>query len=327
MWLAALALWQLHSARRRDAIRYLEVRDSAQARDDHLAAAAHDLKAPLVTISASAQLLRRRVSRGAMPTPAELTDRLRQIERVSSRMSAQIDELLDVVRVHAGQTISLEKRSVDLVRLVEGAVSDARQISEVHQIGLETDCRSLVGLWDSGRLERMIGNILANAIKYSPRGGSVTVRLQVVGRDAVPAAELASKRGASDAPGKRPGLVAGPGERHPASRSAAPRATRWVSLSVTDQGVGISADEQPRVFDRFFRGSNAAAISPGAGIGLTGARYIVEEHGGRISVISRLGMGSTFTVWLPLDALDASAEAGTLGTSGTLRAGTVRATG
>ena len=71
-------------------------------------------------------------------------------------------------------------------------------------------------------------------------------------------------------------------------------------LSVRDRGVGIPADEVPLVFERFYRASNVAMGFPGTGLGLAGARAIVEQHGGTITITSELGVGTTVTVRLPL---------------------------
>ena len=119
---------------------------------------------------------------------------------------------------------------------------------------------SLVGVWDRVRLGRVLENLVGNAIKYSPRGGDVVVQV------------------GCDGDGSHGSAV----------------------LSVRDRGVGIPAAEQPRVFERFYRGSNVQGRTAGTGIGLTGVRQIVEQHGGTISVESTEGAGTTFTVRLPL---------------------------
>jgi signal transduction histidine kinase len=73
-----------------------------------------------------------------------------------------------------------------------------------------------------------------------------------------------------------------------------------MTISVRDTGPGISPEEQKKVFDRFFRGNLAeAGHGPGTGLGLSIAYEIVRAHGGRITVESQLGQGSTFTIWLP----------------------------
>ncbi len=107
---------------------------------------------------------------------------------------------------------------------------------------------------DRARLERVLHNILGNAVKYSPRGAPVEV-------------EVVAHEG-------------------------------WAIITVRDHGVGIPADELPRLFTQFYRASTARGI-PGKGIGLAGARAIVEQHGGRIEIESAVGQGTTVTVYLP----------------------------
>jgi signal transduction histidine kinase len=105
-------------------------------------------------------------------------------------------------------------------------------------------------------------NLLSNAIKYSPNGGDVRVRL----------------------------------------RSEEDEVGRFAVLEVQDRGLGIPEDDLPRIFERFQRGTNVTGRIAGTGIGLAGAKQIVEQHGGGISVWSREGEGSTFTVRLPVSA-------------------------
>jgi signal transduction histidine kinase len=113
---------------------------------------------------------------------------------------------------------------------------------------------------DGSRLERVIRNILDNAIKYSPDGAIVTVRLR---RD-------------DDESGS------------------------WAVLEIEDRGIGIPEADLPFVFERFRRGINVAGHIAGSGIGLTGAQQIVSQHGGAIAAESVEGKGSTFTLRLPL---------------------------
>jgi signal transduction histidine kinase len=106
----------------------------------------------------------------------------------------------------------------------------------------------------------VLDNLLGNALKYSPRPDCITVGLE---REA-------------DIEGE------------------------WAVIRVHDHGVGIPAAELRRVFDRFYRGSNVASEIRGVGVGLAGVRQIMQQHAGRISVESQEGVGSTFTVRLPL---------------------------
>jgi signal transduction histidine kinase len=117
------------------------------------------------------------------------------------------------------------------------------------------------GLWDQPRLERVLRNLLENATKYSPRGSEIIVSV-----------------GSEDDERGRP----------------------LGTFSVTDHGIGVPDADLSLIFERFHRASNVGT-TPGTGIGLAGARQIVEQHGGRIDVQSREGHGSTFIVRLPLE--------------------------
>jgi PAS domain S-box-containing protein len=223
-----------------------------------LDALAHDVKNPLGAIKGQAQLARRRAQRG-MDDPARLDDTLEGIERSVAGATALIDELLDVAHLRAGQPLELRLAEVDLVALAETCAEEARRGSPEHRIVVRSSGAAIVGRWDDQRLRRVLGNLLGNAVKYSPAGGEIVVR---VGRE-------------EDAAGA------------------------WAAIAVADRGVGIPARDLPRIFDRFRRGGNVGGIA-GTGIGLAGARQIVEQHGGTISVASEEGVGSTFTVRLPM---------------------------
>jgi signal transduction histidine kinase len=136
--------------------------------------------------------------------------------------------------------------------------------SDSHVVRFEPSVAELAGTWDSARLERVLANLLANALKYSPSGGEVLVE---VSRDA-----------------------------------------DWAVLSVADHGIGIPAADLPHIFERFRRASNVAGRIAGSGLGLAGARDIVEQHGGTIFVLSEEGRGSRFVVRLPLLADPESAS-------------------
>jgi signal transduction histidine kinase len=208
-----------------------------------------------------ADTLRFQLAEGERPLdPAALREGLDDLDANAERMAGQIDELLDVARLQTGQPLKLRRRPTDLLALARAAIADQQRRTRRHQIRLETSLFELAGTWDAPRLERVLGNLLANAVKYSPRGGEVAVRV--------------------DQDGEGDAAVA--------------------ILRVVDRGVGIPAAELPRVFSWYFRGSNVAEQVAGAGIGLAGARQIVEQHGGTIGVASQEGVGSTFTVRLPL---------------------------
>ncbi len=98
-------------------------------------------------------------------------------------------------------------------------------------------------------MERIVSNLISNALKYSPRGGEITVRVSK------------ERRGGDD----------------------------WAVFTVRDHGIGIPPPELDRVFEPYYRASNTAGAVSGSGIGLAGTRHIVQQHGGEIAVESEVG--------------------------------------
>jgi two-component system sensor histidine kinase BaeS len=118
-----------------------------------------------------------------------------------------------------------------------------------------------MSLVDTNRMMQVLDNLIGNAIRYSPEGGTVTV-----------------STGRTEASGRE-----------------------WATITVTDTGIGIPESELPHVFDRFFRGEKPQTMQiSGTGLGLAIVKEITELHGGRVTVDSKVDEGSTFTVWLPL---------------------------
>jgi signal transduction histidine kinase len=239
---------------------YLQAQEAVHERDKLLSTVTHDLKNPLAAIKGFAQLLQRSI-KDMNPEDAErLTIGLSRIEATATKMTALINELLDLSRLQMGQPLELDLQLTDLVTLARQVAAEQQQTTERHQIGVETTVAELVGLFDNTRLERVLTNLISNAIKYDPEGNAITV---VVARE----------EGNEQA---------------------------YAVLAVRDRGIGIPAKDLPHVFEQFRRASNAPEYVSGTGIGLASARYIAEQHGGTITVTSKVGEGSIFTVRLPL---------------------------
>jgi len=198
-----------------------------------------------------------------MPDASRLETAFEGIDTAAARMNRLLDELGDITRLRAGQEIELRREQTDLVALARRTAEEQDRIAERHTIRLETRETELTGYWDGPRLERVLANLLGNAVKYSPDGGEITVR---VARDTTDKGEMAV-------------------------------------FSVEDRGVGIPASDLLFVFEQFRRAGNVESFA-GSGIGLAGAKRIVELHGGAISVRSTEGIGSTFTVRIPVTSGD-----------------------
>lgn len=237
-----------------------EAEAALRMRDQVFQLISHDLRAPLAAIEGYAHLLKRRITAAQVADPKQLIKGLANIEIATSRMASQIQELLDVASLQAGRALSLNWGTVDLLDLVRRTVEAAQDLSSQHTLRVATAETDLPCVGDELRLERVCTNLLSNAIKYSPDGSEVLVRLACEAQD-----------GAD-----------------------------WALLAVQDTGIGIPADDIPRLFTPFYRAGNISSTMPGTGLGLASVRQIIEQHGGSIDVASEEGAGSTFTIRLPL---------------------------
>lgn len=235
---------------------------AVQLRERVMAAISHDLGQPLATIRGYAQLWRRRLRNSIVVAEGDVEKWLSGIEAATSAMSGMLTELLDSAKLQAGQALDLHTGPVDLTALVQQQVAILAESARRHSIELTVPTQPIAGEWDAPRLARVVANLLSNALKYSPGGAKILVALTTE----------------EDADGA------------------------WAALRVSDQGFGIPAEDLPRIFERFFRATNARQIAAGTGIGLSGAKQIVEHHGGTLTLESRLGEGTTVIVRLPLHA-------------------------
>jgi PAS domain S-box-containing protein len=231
-------------------------------RDEFLSAISHDLRTPLTTIRGLTQLMLRRLERNAVPGSEATQVPLTNVDRATEKMTKMIDSLLDLSRLESGRPLDLDRQPMDLVSLVRNVAAEHQRGTVEHRIQMQTAGDALEGAWDAARLERVLDNLLSNAIKYSPDGGTITITVGVE-------------------EGESAGLS-------------------FAVVTVTDHGIGIPTADLATIFERFRRGSNVPTRIRGAGIGLAGARSIVEQHGGILTVASEEGGGSSFTVRLPI---------------------------
>ena len=155
-----------------------DLRHALQTRDEFLASASHDLKNPLASIKATVQLLQRRLDRPEGADPNRLREGLQRLDATVTRAAGLVEELLDLARLQMGSPLDLDRKPTDLVRLTREVVSEHQQATDRHTLRLDTRETELVGLWDARRLGRVLSNLLDNAVKYSPRGGPIEVRLR-----------------------------------------------------------------------------------------------------------------------------------------------------
>lgn len=227
------------------------------------ASATHDLKAPLTGLTLwmdMLELLGPRLAGSADTEAATLLEQaLAHMQTLVQRSVHRVDDILDVMRAEAGRPAPFSPGEVDLVALARETVQEWPADGH-HVLRTETAESELWGWWDGVRLTRLVENLLDNAIKYSPTGCTITLRIAT-----------------ADADGRR-----------------------WAVLEVEDHGIGIPAAELSQVFEPFHRAHNVTQRIAGNGLGLWGCRTIVEQHAGRLAVASLEGEGTTFSVHLPL---------------------------
>jgi signal transduction histidine kinase len=233
---------------------------------------AHDLKntlAGLILWCDTLELLKPRLAAGGDDQATALFRTiLEQINTSVTRSVHVVDDLLDIGRLDAGHTLGLAAVELDLVALVEEVLQSRPLATTMDRMRLESVQTELWGCWDGDRLGRVLDNLVSNAIKYSPAGEPITVRVTTQNIEGLPHAVV----------------------------------------DVEDRGIGIPADELPQIFDLFHRARNVGPSIPGHGIGLWISRAIVMRHGGTLTVTSREGRGTTVTVRLPLSPASAEAR-------------------
>jgi signal transduction histidine kinase len=247
-------------------------RELDRLKSELLQTVSHELRTPLGAIKGFTTTLMehdRRLSR------EEKREFLEIIDQESDRLRGLIEDLLDMTKIEAG-VLLLDRQAVSVAKLVADAVKAVASHSPEHRFQASVPADLYVQV-DPRRVRQVLHNLLENAVKYSPDGGTVHVQAGLAGQTA----------GA-----KAPGATAD---------SRSPASDPYVVIGVRDQGIGIARHDLLRVFERFHRVDNEVGRKVGgSGLGLAICRGIVEAHGGRIWADSEPGAGSTFSFTLPL---------------------------
>jgi two-component system, OmpR family, sensor kinase len=265
---------------------------------EFLADVSHELRTPLTSIRGFSQAM----TDGMLRAPPDYAEAGQVIHDEANRMARLVEDLLYLSRAESGQ-LGVERHPVDLAAVLDACVSRAERRASVSDVAVVYEALGVppvVG--EAHRLEQVIDNLLDNALKHTPPGGRISVR---VAPDAAPALPIPGGSRAAGVPMLGGARTPGGGKAERAGSPAGP----GVRLAVHNTGSVIPAEDQPRVFERFYR-AKGGAHSEGLGLGLAIARQIVESHGGRIGVTSTPEAGTEFTVWLPATAASVPAADG-----------------
>lgn len=239
--------------------------------------ASHEFRTPLATIFACSDLLKRF---GHKLTEEKKIDRLDKIQKEVKHLTNLIEDILLLGKVEAGQA-AFKPAPLELIQFCQSLFEELALIAEGHRLvflypgqpdrssedilavsdlvpELPSQAVNRVSFWvemDEKLLRQMLTNLLTNAIKYSPSGGTVTLALNWD--------------------------------------------ENYVTFVVQDEGIGIAPEDQAHLFEEFYRANNVSNL-PGTGLGLAIVKNAVDLHQGTIAVASEPGVGTTFTVQLPI---------------------------
>ncbi len=238
-------------------------RESERLKSEFIGIVSHELRTPLTSILGYTEILRAR----ADLDHEQQQDFLNTVYNEAERLHKLVQDLLDVSRLEAG-AVKLNRWAVNLRQVIEELTLQLNTQLVNHKLLITTAPALPPVFADRDKVKQIIFNLLTNAIKYSPEGTEIQLTIR--------------RAGPSDLP-----------ENHPVGQ--------WVLVVVRDQGIGISAADQARLFERFQRVDNSnTRQKSGVGLGLYITRLLVELHGGRIWVVSAVGVGSSFSFTLPV---------------------------
>ena len=243
--------WQSEQLERmveRDRERFEKISDM---REKFVRGAAHDLKNPLTIVGGYASMMLRM---DTVRQDQDLKQMAQEIEGAGSDMLEMIGNMLDVLRFQ--NSVTLDKGQTDFNLIVDDVISSYQTLAIAKNITLEFRAQfsEVPIIVDAKLIQRVVENLVSNAIKYSPNESHIMVTTDCKEGKAI--------------------------------------------LLVEDDGYGIPEYDLPLLFDPFYRSESTSDKAEGTGLGLSVTKEIVEQHGGRITVDSREGKGSTFKVIL-----------------------------
>lgn len=246
---------ELHELQRRVERERERARHESQEREDLLTVVAHELRTPATVIHGYTKLL---LAEKVGPLGSEQRHFLEEAAKSCQRLNAFIGNLLEASR-QAAHDSPLEVHEGYLTPTLDGVAGFLKPLLEARELRIEVEvAEATLVRFDPVRLEQVLTNLLANAIRYAPAGSAIRVAARPVRVD---------------------GLA-------------------WVEVSVSDEGSGVAAGDEERIFLPYVR-AGADRAAGGLGLGLSICKRIVEAHGGAIHVRSPVGGGCTFAFTLP----------------------------
>ncbi len=223
-------------------------------KSEFVSTVSHELRTPLASVLGFTELLLHRELK-----PERQRKYLTTIHQEANRLTGLINDFLDLQRMESGkQTYHLKQ--IDIVPIIAEVIEQHQVNTAIHAFSLDIPMQSVMIEGDTDKVRQVFTNLIGNAVKYSPQGGTVTVRCRVEGTS--------------------------------------------LMVDIEDTGLGIPEEELPKLFSKFYRIDNTDRREiGGTGLGLAIVKEIMAAHHGSISVASKVGIGSTFTVQFPIQQL------------------------
>jgi len=245
-----------------------------EAKSQFISNVSHELRTPLFNIKSFIETL---YEYGEDLSQDERREFLETANRETDRLTRLVNDVLDLSRLESCKLYHFD--AVDLAQPIEQTLRtyqlNARDKGIELSRDIPTDLPSVVGHYDL--LLQVFTNLVGNSLKFTESGGKVIIRAYLLPEDVTERNDPES-------------------EHHTATVSA--KSPRTVRVEVSDTGIGIDPEDQPAIFDRFFRVENRVHTLEGTGLGLSIVRNILEKHHSKINLISEVGVGTTF--WFDL---------------------------
>lgn len=255
-----------------------EEQELERARNEFSRMLVHDLRSPLTAVTTSLKLLQEIVPKDAdfYDTVLSTTDASRRAIR---KLLTRVDSLLDISKMESGR-ISIETDIAELPTIADNVSIELSPLAHELDVTIHADLDERLPLLDidADKVERLLLNLVDNALKYAPSDTTVTIR----------AREVASDANGSTTPDERP--------------------RRWVKVEVVDQGPGVPEEYKESLFERFVQVEGRRKVRRGVGLGLTFCKLVTEAHGGQIWIEDNPIGGSIFAFTLPVTGAQFSPE-------------------
>ncbi len=260
----------------------IQLYETNRVKSDFMATMSHELRTPLNSILGFSDVL------GSISTLNDKQKRyVENINKSGRSLLSMINDILDMAKMEAGR-MDIRTTEFNIAAIIAAQVDMAKPLVDRKNLDLETVLEPDLPpvKQDESRIQQILNNLLSNAIKFTPEGGRIKVIVQRLPAVPVPAPPI-------------PAPIAGAALQHPRNRD-------MLEIKVSDTGVGISEEDQQIIFEKFRQGKSTMTEGDamkrehsGSGLGLSIIKEICKMLEGEITVESRLGIGSAFTVRLP----------------------------